>query len=65
MKRVLLPVVFCLIAGGMTLVSAQGFPNRGIQTIVSFTPGLGSDVAGRIVKQGNIQQQQGPEPLCS
>jgi tripartite-type tricarboxylate transporter receptor subunit TctC len=41
----------------MTLASAQGFPNRAIHMIVPFTPGSGSDVAGRIVKQGHIQQQ--------
>jgi tripartite-type tricarboxylate transporter receptor subunit TctC len=56
-KRGVFLVAFCLIAGGMTQASAQGFPNRAIHMIVPFTPGSGSDVAGRIVRQGNIQHQ--------
>jgi hypothetical protein len=30
MKRVFFLIAFYLIAGGMTLASAQGFPNRAI-----------------------------------
>ncbi|HWA37126.1 MAG TPA: tripartite tricarboxylate transporter substrate binding protein [Burkholderiales bacterium] len=38
-----------LLLGFAALASAQGYPNKAVRVIVSFTPGSSTDIVGRIV----------------
>jgi tripartite-type tricarboxylate transporter receptor subunit TctC len=40
-----------LLLGFAAHVSAQGYPNKAVRVIVSFTPGSSTDIVGRIVMQ--------------
>jgi hypothetical protein len=57
MKRVFFLIAFYLIAGGMTLASAQGSRTGEFRRSSPLRLDRASDVAGRIVKQGHIQRQ--------
>ena len=48
MKRLLALAVLALIAGQAL---AQGFPNKPVHVIISFTPGSSTDIVGRVVAQ--------------
>ncbi len=44
-------LVGVLLAGALTLASAQTFPTKPVRLIVPFPPGTGTDVAARVVAQ--------------
>jgi tripartite-type tricarboxylate transporter receptor subunit TctC len=39
------------LAAAASLASAQGYPNKPVHVIISFTPGSSTDIVGRIVSQ--------------
>jgi tripartite-type tricarboxylate transporter receptor subunit TctC len=56
--RMLTIAAACLLAAGLGPVAAQDYPNQNIKMIISFGPGGGSDIIGRIVAQ-RLQEKLG------
>src|SRR5512147_2242930 len=50
MKKMKL-LLLSALCGASLLASAQGFPNKPVRMIISFTPGSSTDIVGRIVAQ--------------
>lgn len=44
-------LVLAALCGASLLANAQGFPNKPVRMIISFTPGSSTDIVGRIVAQ--------------
>jgi tripartite-type tricarboxylate transporter receptor subunit TctC len=42
-------LAFATLAAGALSVQAQGYPNKAVHVIISFTPGSSTDIVGRIV----------------
>ncbi len=51
MKRILTVVAAVLAASASPAAFAQGYPNKPVRVIISFTPGSSTDIVGRIVMQ--------------
>src|SRR4051812_9623541 len=49
--KLLKATVFAMLAAGALNTQAQGFPNKPVHLIISFTPGSSVDIVGRIVAQ--------------
>ncbi len=59
MQKLLTTAAACLLAAGLSLpAAAQDYPAQNIRIIVSFGPGGGSDIIGRIVAQ-RLQEKLG------
>jgi tripartite-type tricarboxylate transporter receptor subunit TctC len=49
--KVLKAIVFAALAATALHSQAQGYPNKAVRVIISFTPGSSTDIVGRIVMQ--------------
>src|SRR5215212_333025 len=49
--KVLKAIVFAVLAATALNTQAQGFPNKPVHLVISFTPGSSVDIVGRIVAQ--------------
>jgi tripartite-type tricarboxylate transporter receptor subunit TctC len=59
MKKSKLTIAACLFAAGLAVTAqAQDYPTQNIKMIISFGPGGGSDIIGRIVAQ-RLQEKLG------
>ena len=49
--KIILRIFAAMAAAGAVQVFAQGYPNKPVHAIISFTPGSSTDIVGRVVAQ--------------
>ena len=49
--RILQTVLLAAMTAAASIACAQGFPNKPVHVVISFTPGSSTDIVGRIVMQ--------------
>jgi tripartite-type tricarboxylate transporter receptor subunit TctC len=49
MKNILQTLLPVALAAASSLACAQGYPNKAVRVIISFTPGSATDIVGRVV----------------